>query len=223
MKRKYIITIGVLIILATVLAYFLIFSQGASDTKISNVIQSVSVFIALIIAVIAMSIADPKVKKANVEVEQSVDENNVNLYVKSDLPSDLQLKYESFPDPITSHRVQFKITNISGFTLKKPTLTFRLPIEKQHPHRVGRSYTLTFNSNIHNPQSEFRLLEFADFCMLSSSNLSYWNNGDEITIWIRMLLNDGQLEPFIVEISLNSENAEGITTKVSIEPRNFVI
>ena len=223
MKRKYIITIGVLIILATVLAYFLIFSQGASDTKISNVIQSVSVFIALIIAVIAMSIADPKVKKANVEVEQSVDENNVNLYVKSDLPSDLQLKYESFPDPITSHRVQFKITNISGFTLKKPTLTFRLPIEKQHPHRVGRSYTLTFNSNIHNPQSEFRLLEFADFCMLSISNLPYWNNGDEITIWIRMLLNDGQLEPFIVEISLNSENAEGITTKVSIEPRNFVI
>ena len=223
MKRKYIITIGVLIILATVLAYFLIFSQGASDTKISNVIQSVSVFIALIIAVIAMSIADPKVKKANVEVEQSVDENNVNLYVKSDLPSDLQLKYESFPDPITSHRVQFKITNISGFTLKKPTLTFRLPIEKQHPHRVGRGYTLTFNSNIHNPQSEFRLLEFADFCMLSSSNLPYWNNGDEITIWIRMLLNDGQLEPFIVEISLNSENAEGITTKVSIEPRNFVI
>jgi len=213
MKRKYIITIGVLIILATVLAYFLIFSQGASDTKISNVIQSVSVFIALIIAVIAMSIADPKVKKANVEVEQSVDENNVNLYVKSDLPSDLQLKYESFPDPITSHRVQFKITNISGFTLKKPTLTFRLPIEKQHPHRVGRSYTLTFNSNIHNPQSEFRLLEFADFCMLSSSNLSYWNNGDEITIWIRMLLNDGQLEPFIVEISLNSENAEGLQQK----------
>ena len=222
MKRKYIITIGVLIILATVLEYFLIFSQGASDTKISNALQSVSVFVALLIAVIAMSIADPKVKKANVEVEQSVDENNVNLYVKSDLPSDLQLKYESFPDPITSHRVQFKITNISGFTLKKPTLTFRLPIEKQHPHRVGRSYTLTFNSNIHNPQSEFRLLEFADFCMLSSSNLPYWNNGDEITIWIRMLLNDGQLDPFIVEISLNSENEEGITTKISIEPRNFV-
>ena len=223
MKKKYIITIGVLIILATVLEYFLIFSQGASDTKISNVIQSVSVFVALIIAVIAMSIADPKVKKANVNVEQNVVENNVNLYVKSDLPSDLQLKYESFPDPITSHRVQFKITNISGFTLKKPTLTFRLPIEKQHPHRVGRSYTLTFNSNIHNPQSEFRLLEFADSCLLSSSNLPYWNNGDEITIWIRMLLNDGRLEPFIVEISINSENAEGITTKVSIEPRNFVI
>ena len=222
MKKKYIITIGVLIILAIVLEYFLIFSQGVSDTKMSNVIQGVSVFVALIIAVTAMSIADPKVKKANVEVEQSVDENNVNLYVKSDLPSDLQLKYESFPDPITSHRVQFKISNISGFTLNKPTLTFRLPIEKQHPHRVGRSYTLTFNSNIHNPQSEFRLLEFADFCMLSISNLPYWNNGDEITIWIRMLLNDGQLEPFIVEISLNSENAEGITTKVSIEPRNFV-
>ncbi len=213
MKKKYIITIGVLIILATVLEYFLIFSQGASATKFSNVIQSVSVFVALIIAVIAMSIADPKVKKANVNVEQNVVENNVNLYVKSDLPSDLQLKYESFPDPITSHRVQFKITNISGFTLKKPTLTFRLPIEKQHPHRVGRTYTLTFNSNIHNPQSEFRLLEFADFCLLSTSHLPYWNNRDEITIWIRMLLNDGQLEPFIVEISLNSENAEWITTK----------
>ncbi len=223
MKRQYIITIGVLIILATALEYFLIFSQGASDTKISDALQSVSVFVALIIAVIAMSIADPKVKKANIEIEQSVDEDNVNSYSKSDLPSDLQLKFESFPDPITSHRVQFKITNISGFTLKKSTLTFRLPIEKQHPHRVGRRYTLTFNSNIHNPQSEFRLLEFADSCLLSTSNLPYWNNGDEITIWVRMILDDGQLEPFTVEVSLNSENAEGITTKGSIEPRNFVI
>ena len=222
MKKRYMITIILFIILAAVLEFIIIVSPDASGTKISHAIQCASVFAALIIAVIALSIGDPRVKKADIEVEQSVDENNVTSYVKSDLPSDLQLKYESFPDPITSHRVRFRISNISGFTLIQPMLTFRIPLEKQHPYRIGRNYRLTFNSNIRNPQSEFRLLEFGDFGMLSVSSLPYWNDGDEITIWIRMLLNDGRLEPFTVEISLNSENAEGITESLSIKPANII-
>ena len=80
MKRKYIITIGVLIILALGLEYFLIFSQGPSDTKMGHAMQGISVFGALIIAMVAMSIADPKIKKADLEIEQSIDENNVNAY-----------------------------------------------------------------------------------------------------------------------------------------------
>ena len=210
--------IGVLIILAIVLEFTLIFSQAESDTRVSHAIQCASVFAALIIAVIAMAIADPKVRKIKVAVEYNVDENNVGSYEKSDLPSDLQLKYESFPDPITSHRVQFKMTNVSGFTLKKPTLAFRLPIEKQHPHRFGRNYRLTFNSNLYQSQSGLQLLEFADSCLLANSNLPFWNNGDDITIWIQMLLNDGEFATFKVEVSVNSENAEGTTTNVTIEP-----
>ena len=222
MKKKYIITIILLTILAAFLELILILSTETSGAMISQAIQFTSVFAALIIAVIAMSIADPKVKRADIEVEHTVDEDNVTTYEKRDLPSDLQLKYESYPDPITSHRMRFRISNTSGFTLIKPTLTFRLPLEKQHPYRIGRNYRLTFNSNILNPQSEYRILEFGDFGMLSVSSLPYWNDGDEITIWIRMLLNDGRLEPFIVEISLNSENAEGITESLTIEPENVI-
>ena len=222
MKIRYIITIGVLILLAIIFEYYVIFSQFGSDNRIGNAIQSAAVFVALVAALIALSAAAPKVKKVEVRIEQSIDTNNVGSYPKSDLPSDLQTKYKAFPDPITSHRVQFKITNTSGFTLKKPTLMFRLPLEKQHPYKAGRDYVLSFNSNLFNSQSELRLLEFADTRLLSNSNLPFWNNEDDITIWIRMLLNDGKLAPFMVEISVNCENAEGVTKRVRIEPRNSV-
>ena len=37
-----------------------------------------------------------------------------------------------------------------------------------------------------------------------------------------MLICDGQLEPFFVEVSVNSDNAEGITKRVLIEPHKYV-
>jgi len=140
---------------------------------------------------------------------------------KKDLPSDINLRYEDYPDPIKTHKVVFKIANISGFTLQKPSLTFRLPLQKLHPRKVGQQYTLSFNSNLFNSQSELRLLEFADTRILSNSNLPFWNDEDDIKIWIRMLICDGKLEPFYVEVSVNSDNAEGITKRVLIEPHNF--
>jgi hypothetical protein len=112
------------------------------------------------------------------------------------------------------------MANDSGFTLKKPTLTFRLPLQKQHPHKVSEIYFFrTFNSNLFNSQRQLSLLEFADTCILSNSNLPYWNDQDDFTIWIRMVLDDGKLEPFIVEVSINCENAEGVTYKCKIDPK----
>jgi len=64
------------------------------------------------------------------------------------------------------------------------------------------------------------LLEFADTRLLSNSNLPFWNNDDNITIWIRMLLNDGKLESFTVDVSVNCENAEGVTKLVRIDPKH---
>ncbi len=222
MKIRYIITIIILILLAIVFEYYVIFSKYGSNAEIGNTIQSAAVFVALISAVIALSTADPKPKKVKIKIEQSVDSEHIGIYPKNELPSDLRTKYKTFPDPITSHKVQFKITNTSGFTLKKPTLMFRLPLEKLHPRKNNGGYTLSFNSNLFNSQSELRLLEFADTRLLSNSNMPFWNNDDNITIWIRMLLNDGKLEPFIVEISVNCENAEGVTKKVQIEPRAII-
>ena len=221
MKTKYIITVVILILLAIVFEYCVINSPYGSDPRIGNAIQSAAVFVALLAAVIALSSGDPKAKNVDVTIKEDIDANHVGSYHKADLPEDLQTKYKSFPDPIASHRVQFKITNTSGFTLKKPTLTFRLPLEKQHPHKVGDQYILTFNSNLFNTQAELRLLEFADTRLLSNSNLPFWNNEDDITIWIRMLIDDGKREPFMVTISVNSENAEGVTKTVQIDPRRL--
>ena len=37
-----------------------------------------------------------------------------------------------------------------------------------------------------------------------------------------MVLDDGELEPFIVEVSVNCENAEGATEKVKIKPKELL-
>jgi hypothetical protein len=221
MKTKYKIYLGILILLAFIFEYYIITSLCGSDPRIGNAIQSAAVFVALLAAIIALSATDPKTKKVDVEIKADIDENHIGSCNKADLPPSFQTKYKDFPDPIISHRVQFKMTNKSGFTLNKPTLTFRLPLEKQHPHKVGDKYILTFNSNLYNAQDELRLLEFADTWVVSNSNLPFWDNGDNIVIWIRMLINDGKRLPFIVNISVNSENAEGFTKPVQIDPRSL--
>ena len=37
-----------------------------------------------------------------------------------------------------------------------------------------------------------------------------------------MVLDDGKLEPFVVEVSVNCENAEGVTKKVDINPKELM-
>lgn len=223
MKIKYFITAAILLLLALVFEYFIINSPCGLDPRIGNAIQSAAVFVALLAAVIALSAADPMAKKIDVKIKEDIDTNHIGFYYKADLPEDLQTKYKSLSDPITSHRVQFKITNTSGFTLNKPTLTFRLPLDKRHPYKRGDQYVLAFNSNLYNSQTELRSLEFADTWLLSNSNLPFWNKEEDITIWIRMLIDDGKCEPFRVTVSVNSENAEGFTKQVQIDPKMFNI
>ena len=37
-----------------------------------------------------------------------------------------------------------------------------------------------------------------------------------------MVLDDGKLEPFVVDMSVNCENAEGVTKKVGIKPKELM-
>jgi hypothetical protein len=141
-KAGYIAIIGILILLALVFEYCLFFYQWGADARTGNAIQSAAVFVALLAAVIALSAADPKAKKVKVKIHRTVDPKDASFYPKSALPVELLARFQAFTDPITSHRVQFKIENTSGFTLKKPMLTFRLPLEKQHPHEVSGRYVL---------------------------------------------------------------------------------
>jgi hypothetical protein len=223
MKTKYLVIIGVLILVAVGFELIVFFSLLGEYSRLENAIQSSGVFVALLAAVIALSVADPKRRSVNIKIEPSVDKGNIATYPKNEMSDDLKKVYQNFTDPVKSHRIQFKMTNISSFTLREPALTFRLPLQKQHPYKVGQIYSeRTFNSNLFNSQREIRLLEFADTIILSNSNLPYWNDQDDITIWIRMVLDDGKLEPFVVDMSVNCENAEGVTKKVGIKPKELM-
>lgn len=137
----------------------------------------------------------------------------------------LKKEYKDFDyldDLIKSYHVQFKITNNSGFDWKKPTLTFRLPLDKQHPidRKGGQNYSeQSFSSNLFNDQKDICQLDFVNTRILSNSNVPYWNNKDTFIIWIRMAINNENLEPFQVQVSVNCENADGVSYKVNVEPQ----
>jgi len=223
MKKKYLIILIALILLAFVLGCLVFVSPCGEHPRLEKVIQIAGVFVALIVAVIALSAADPERKSVKVSIKPSVDKRDVGRYRKKELSDDLRNEYKDFPDPVESYKVQFTITNVSGFALKNPTWTFRLPLQQQHPHKVGEIYSKrTFNSNLFNSQRELRLLEFADTIILSNSNLPYWNDQDVLIIWIRMALHRGDSKKFVVEVSVNCENAEGMNKKLELIPSELL-
>jgi hypothetical protein len=223
MRLTYIIVISILFIISVIFEYHVLFKGLGEHPNLANAIQAAAIFIALFAAIIALSTANPKKKIVKVTIEHSIDKMKVEECLKKDLSTELKEVYKDFPDPIRSHQVHFEVSNSSGFSLKRPTLTFKLPLGREHPETKGRSpYTRrTFHSNLFYSRSELRVLDFADTRIISNSNLPYWNDNDKTTIWIRMVLDDGKLEPFNIEVSVNCENAEGVTKKISIDPKKL--
>lgn len=191
------------------------------DTKISNAIQLIAAIAALMAAVTALLISEPKKKQVKVNIASEINTTHSETYNYNEFPDFMKLLYSTSSMPIKSHQVYFKISNISGFTLIKPTLAFRLPKTKMHPSKVGDSYTHDFRSNLFNSQTELRMLELAGSIILSNSNLPFWNDKDELSIWIRMVLDGDNQNPFTVELSVNSDYADGITEKVVIDPKKI--
>ncbi len=224
MKIKYLIIIIILILTAVGFEILLFCSPLGQNPRLEKAIQSVGIFTALLAAIIALSSVDPKKKKIEVATAPLYIEKE-STYEKERITDDLKVWYKDFPDPIRSHQVHFKITNKSDQTLTRPTLTFRIPVDKKHPNKLPKEKTwsrCSFNSNLYNSTQELRIFEFADTSILSNSNLPYWNSEEEITIWIRMVLDDGKLEPFDVEVSVNCENAEGFTKRIKINPKDLL-
>lgn len=224
MKIRYIVAITILILLGIVFEVLVIYSKVGEFSRLERIIQSAGIFVALLAAIIALSATDRKKKTVRVRIVPSIDKASINQYAHDKLTSELQQFYNKFPDPIESYRVQFKMTNTSGFTLKKPSLSFGLPLQKRHPAELEQRLhrICTFNSNLYNSQEELRLLEFADTLILSNSNLPYWNDGNDITIWIRMALNETVSETFDVVVSVNCENADGVTKNVPINAKELM-
>lgn len=224
MKIRYLIIIIILILAAVSFEILLFYSPLGQHSRLEKAIQSVGIFVALLAAVIALSSADTKKKKVEVIIAQPYIEEE-KTYERERMIDELNIWYKHFPTPIRSHQVHFKITNKSDLTLTRPTLTFRIPVDKKHPNKFPKEKTWSrrsFNSNLYNSTQELRIFEFADTSILSNSNLPYWNSEEEITIWIRMVLDDGKLEPFDVEVSVNCENAEGFTKRIKINPKDLL-
>ncbi len=218
MKTRYIVSLIGLAVLFAVFLASLAWGPLGSYTWLSSAMQGTAVFVALTASVIALHASDRKLRYAKGTITVSLDPDERRVHKKSQIHRSIENGFASHPDTFTDDRVQFHIRNNSGFTLRDPTLTFRLPLDRQHPHRhTDGNWVVTFNSNLYNSQEDLRILQFGDTAVISNRNLPYWNKDEHFTIWIRMVLDYPNEEPFDISVSLNSENAEGTTVSVPVD------
>jgi hypothetical protein len=202
----------------------ILFSPFGEHSQLQNGIQGAGIFVALFTAIIALGTADRKRKQVNIKIEPSINLKQSATYHKNQMKQNLSELYKDLPETFKSYQVNFRMTNDSGFSLEKPTLTFTLPYEKQHPYKAEDQtmYEIrSFNSNTYNAPHEFYLL-FEENIILSKTILPFWNNQDSMTIWIRMVIDDGKFEPFKVNVSINCSNADGKTYPIEIRPKELL-
>lgn len=216
MQTKYIVPL-VLVAVGFVAVPALVFwSPVGEGSRIGNAIQGAGVFAALFAAIVALAGSDPKPKYVRLTAEIEVASQEPARYLKARLSPELQQLFATFPDPVMSHQVGFRLRNASGFTLRRPTITFWLPRKRGHPDDEGKR--VDFHSNTFNSTKDLSQLSFEDTVVISNINLPYLNADQSILIWIRMCLDDVGRTPFPVHVSRNCENAEGANEKVMIDP-----
>jgi len=250
MKTKYKLIIFVIIVLLVgallVVSFYpreICFLQRLSKNA-TAVVPSLA---ALLAAFIALSATDPRKDKVKVHIHKPYidttfskwqvryhhrgrgtnDANDASQdkeYVQEiEFTNDQEDFYKNCPRPIKSYVVQFKITNKSRICLNRPVVTFWVPAEKQTPGEKG---TFELRSNLYNSQADLRILQMAREVMISNSNLPYWPDERDMTIWIRIVLenkrNKGDPDDFEVQVSINSENAIGFTEKVKLDPKELL-
>lgn len=220
MKAQYFVAFVLLILLFFGFEASIALTDLSSQSWISQAIAGAGVFVALIAAVIALHSADRKAPKIKAQIDVRIDRAKPLTHNRSEIPPTQLIQLRHDDEVFHSEKVSFAITNESGFTLKDPTLTFRLPLMKQHPHRVEGTgaWTVGFNTNLYNAPEALRILSFGDTAILSNSNLPFWNDGDQFEFWIRMALDAGGSDPFEVRVSFNASNADGITETVTVTP-----
>lgn len=203
-KRRYKVILSLLILAALLSLGIPFLTPLGEDARLESAIQVAAVFVVLGAALVALAPSDPKRQSVNVRITHSLPGADITEYAKTDLPHGLHDVYRYFPDRFTSARLEVKMTNLSGFTLERPTFTFRLPKEKAHPiARVFASagpdtpnpqapsesthpmvlgnklYSTGFQSNLFNPDQAPARLEFEDTYVVSNSVLPFLNRGNK--------------------------------------------
>jgi hypothetical protein len=230
MRWGYILCVFIIIVLIIGLIYLLLYPPPVEDSSFGRIVKNANIFVpslaALLAAVIALSAADPKTKKLKAHIETYITDKIENwkiLYPKKELTTELRDFFKNCDEPITSHKVQFKITNTSNFDWVKPVVTFWLPVEKQHPQKKEQIYSsLSYNSNTYNTPANVKRLQMIDGVIISNSNLPYWKKKKSLTIWIKMALANHGSDPFDVEVSIDCENTNGFTKRFKINPEDLL-
>ncbi len=229
MKTKYIITLVIAFLLTIIFGLLIYFASKEKQKSLGNALQITSVLAAGVAVIIALHGSDHKRKRVKAKIEHFISKEIKNwevTYNENELDKVVKKFFEICPKPIKSYKVQFEITNDSDFDWINPTVTFRLPIEKQHPQKKiesdqkysGQSY----NSNTYNSTANLRQLEMLDGIIISNSNLPYWRHKTHLTIWIKMVLENLSSDPFNVQIFVDCENAEGYQEEIVIKPKMLI-
>jgi hypothetical protein len=223
MKRTYRIVIYLIAMLITGVVLILVFSR--EGCLVQRVTASASMLIpslaALLAVTIALSNGDPPRARVSIKVEPYITTETENwrvLHKEEELAKEQKDFYGACPKPIVSYKVQYRMTNNTGSVLRNPVATFWLPLSKQAPNGT----TLGYRSNTYNSPVELRILEMVDGVMISNSNLPYWPSGKSITLWFRMVLENGGRAPFPVEVSVNADNADGWSQTITVEPETLL-
>jgi hypothetical protein len=227
MKVGYLVIFGFLVLILVVLTLattvlvglVLLTRSTISFSLLGQAIQAVVAVTALLAAVIALSAADPKKRKAAFSVRADVDENSGHLHTQSTVRPVDRDAYAHLGEEFESQKVLLHIRNTSGFALEQPTIIFRVPTTKRHPETSespGEYRALTLNSNFYNTDKNLTKLETPEYLFLSNSIVPFWEDALEITYWIRMVLDAGKPGPFEVAVSLHSRNAQGTTRMVTV-------
>ena len=232
MKLKYIIAlviISIVLIVACCYALNLVLKASFSDdSNIDRAIQIGVIFAALFASFMALITAasglDPKPKQIKSKISvKKVDE--IRPYDKNDMSEKLKKYYKAYPDIISSYQFHFVVKNESDFDLKKPTITIRIPSDRKCPYNKKSSSQFTervITTDLYGYPKDLRKLDSVEHIILSNNLLPFLNKDEEIPFWVRMIINDQSSEQISVKVSLNSENAEGHTEEVLINPKELI-
>ena len=232
MKCKYIITFVIIsIIFIGVCCYALNLVLKTSFSDNSNIDRAIqigvilaAIYASIIALITAASGLDPKPKQINsiISVKEADDEK---IYYKKDMSDEVKNYFKAYPDKIFSYKFHFVVKNESDFDLKKPTITIRIPSNRKFPYNKKNSSQLTervITTNLYGYPKDLKKLDSVEHIILSNNLLPFLNKGEQIPFWVRMIINNQFPEQISVKVSLNSENAEGLTEEVVINPKELI-
>jgi hypothetical protein len=226
MKNKYKLFIGAFIVLAICFVVWLGCFSDNIELPVNQLIQGISIFVAIIAVVVALSSSDPMPRTVKISIIVSIDPKQFEEHSKLKFTEDLQKQYRHLPDQFRSYKVFFKVTNRSQFDLKKPTMTFELGAALRRPAIPGSYFdqpnSMVFHSNLYGSQDTMVQFWNGDRIILANSNFPFWNKNRTYEFWIEMVVDEVNYTPIEVLLAVNCDNAEGVSNTIKIHPADFL-